>query len=370
MSAKITGMVFDRYPVGGGEMLLALALADHAHDDGTHIFPSVAHLAAKTRQSERSVQYQLRSMEESGWLILVNSGKGGRRPGANDRGITRGYRINPEWIKGANSAPLDGEGDANKGAKLAPLRAVDNSAKGANSAPFEPGKGASHDIKGCNPQWERVQSEAGKGATAIAPEPSVNRQEPSVNDDDACAKPGAVDNLGSSSSSLSVDAMVGSLTRWETERDKAPRFSATQPQFAAWVELGISAERLRSAYDLAVAARTAAEDATAVNAGFLDAFVAKVVTPQRPRGAGGAASTVGTAWVETPEGVTTKATEIGQPQQQAGEDRHWFRRRVLKAVGDPALIAREVAAAERMNINEYERVHRYFYGCDPSGLAI
>ncbi len=38
-------MVFDRYPNGGGEMLLALALADHAHDDGTHIFPSIARLA-------------------------------------------------------------------------------------------------------------------------------------------------------------------------------------------------------------------------------------------------------------------------------------------------------------------------------------
>ncbi|MBH1529907.1 hypothetical protein I5T99_12670 [Stenotrophomonas maltophilia] len=45
MSARVTGMVFDRYPNGGGEMLLALALADHAHDDGTHIFPSIARLA-------------------------------------------------------------------------------------------------------------------------------------------------------------------------------------------------------------------------------------------------------------------------------------------------------------------------------------
>lgn len=56
MSARVTGMIFEHYPNGGGEMLLALALANHAHDDGTHIFPSIAHLAAKTRQSERSVQ--------------------------------------------------------------------------------------------------------------------------------------------------------------------------------------------------------------------------------------------------------------------------------------------------------------------------
>jgi len=45
--------VFDRYPNGGGEMLLALALADHASDDGTRIFPKIASLAEKTRQSSK-----------------------------------------------------------------------------------------------------------------------------------------------------------------------------------------------------------------------------------------------------------------------------------------------------------------------------
>lgn len=133
--------VFDRYPNGGGEMLLALSLADHASDDGSHIFPSVKTLAEKTRQSERSVQYQLRSMEQSGWLVLVSGEFGGR-------GKAREYRINPGWIKGEEIAPLD---------------------------------------KGCNQEQERVQPEAVKGATgdikgatAIAPEPSVTISEPSV----------------------------------------------------------------------------------------------------------------------------------------------------------------------------------------------
>jgi len=35
-------MVFEHHPNGGGEMLLALALANHAHDDGTHIFTGSA----------------------------------------------------------------------------------------------------------------------------------------------------------------------------------------------------------------------------------------------------------------------------------------------------------------------------------------
>ncbi|WP_218644157.1 helix-turn-helix domain-containing protein, partial [Burkholderia pseudomallei] len=72
MSVKVMNAVFERYPEGGGEMILALALADHSHDDGTHIYPSVEKLAAKTRQSPRAVQYQLRRMQQSGWLILVS----------------------------------------------------------------------------------------------------------------------------------------------------------------------------------------------------------------------------------------------------------------------------------------------------------
>ena len=143
-------MVFDRYPNGGGEMLLALALADHAHDDGTHIFPSIARLAEKTRQSERSVQYQLRRMEQSGWLLLVNAGIGGRRSGFGEGGRTRQYRINPEWMKGAEIAPF---------------------AKGAKKA-----------SEGCKTTQERVKNSVEKGATAIAPEPRAtksNQEQPS-----------------------------------------------------------------------------------------------------------------------------------------------------------------------------------------------
>lgn len=162
MSAKVTGMVFDRYAEGGGEMLLALALADHAHDDGTSIFPSIAHLAKKTRQSPRSVQYQLRRMEESGWLILVSGGKGGRKAGADAKGRTREYRINPAWMKGADIAPFS--------------TPVDKNLKGADFAPFDHAKGATDDVKGCNPRQERVQSTTSKGATAIAPESSVIRR--------------------------------------------------------------------------------------------------------------------------------------------------------------------------------------------------
>lgn len=94
------GAVFKRYPFGGGELLLALALADHAHDDGTHIYPGIPLLMVKTRQSERSVQSQLRKMLKIGFLIKVADSRGGK-------GNYSEYKINPEWLNGAELAPLE-----------------------------------------------------------------------------------------------------------------------------------------------------------------------------------------------------------------------------------------------------------------------
>ena len=99
MSVRVMSEVFARYPVGGGEMLLALAMADHASDDGSRVFPTVKMLADKTRQSERTVQRQIQNMLDMGWLILVGFGNGGRSC-ANE------YRISHDWIKGVNLSPF------------------------------------------------------------------------------------------------------------------------------------------------------------------------------------------------------------------------------------------------------------------------
>jgi hypothetical protein len=149
MSVRVMSMIFERYPNGGGEMLLALALADHAHDDGTHIHPGIKLLAFKTRQSERAVQYQLRRMEESGWLILKNSGNGGR----NQR---REYQIHSGWLKGEEIAPLE--------------------------IAVEMLKGATDDTKGCKSEHERVQLATLKGAKLLHPHITISEPpiEPSL----------------------------------------------------------------------------------------------------------------------------------------------------------------------------------------------
>lgn len=154
--------VFARYPAGGGELVLALALADHAHDDGRKVFPFVANLAAKTRQSERTVQAQLQRMLASGWLVLVGRGDGGR-------GKPREYRISAEWLAGGN-LPGRAEGPPDDG-----IGGAEPAAKGADSSPFVGRKG---EVSAPFGEGKRVQSSALKGAAAVAP--AIEPDEPSL----------------------------------------------------------------------------------------------------------------------------------------------------------------------------------------------
>lgn len=142
-------MVFEHYPEGGGEMLLALALADFSDDEGGKVFPSILALAKKTRQSERSVQYQLRRMEQIGFISVAEVSAGGRIRGKKYKSTE--YKIHLEFFtsstkkppayspkggdeknassgtnhKGENSAPLDetlmNTGDLANGENSAPL---------------------------------------------------------------------------------------------------------------------------------------------------------------------------------------------------------------------------------------------------------
>jgi hypothetical protein len=85
-------LVFDHYPRGGGELLTALALADHADHDGNNVRPGIAGLARKTRQSERTVQNHLARMRRDRWMLPVRYPNGGF-------GRATEYRVNPEWLK-------------------------------------------------------------------------------------------------------------------------------------------------------------------------------------------------------------------------------------------------------------------------------
>lgn len=57
-----------RFPGGGSNYWILLAMADHAHDDGTHVFPSMQTLADKARISKRQAQRVTQILVGDGWI--------------------------------------------------------------------------------------------------------------------------------------------------------------------------------------------------------------------------------------------------------------------------------------------------------------
>lgn len=74
MSLQALTYVWSEAPFEGGALLVLLALADYADEDGSS-FPSIRTLAKKARLSEREVQYTLSTITEGGW-VTVDRGAG------------------------------------------------------------------------------------------------------------------------------------------------------------------------------------------------------------------------------------------------------------------------------------------------------
>jgi Helix-turn-helix domain len=72
VSVKLMARVFE-LDVCSSDKLLLLAMADHARDDGTGCYPSVATLARKTSVTTRSVRRILKRLKSSG--LIVAEGK-------------------------------------------------------------------------------------------------------------------------------------------------------------------------------------------------------------------------------------------------------------------------------------------------------
>lgn len=85
MSIKVMSRVWESSAQSGGALLVLLALADFADDEG-YCWPAVGTLATKARMGERNARYLLRSLEAAGEIsVTPNGGRHG----------TSGYRVLP-----------------------------------------------------------------------------------------------------------------------------------------------------------------------------------------------------------------------------------------------------------------------------------
>ena len=106
MSISLMAEVWRRYPRGGSEKLVLLALADWANDDGGSLYPSMSKIARKTCCSESQARRHVHSLVERGLLQVVANPHGGR-PGA-----TPHYQIDVSRLMGLAALYDDRTGSA------------------------------------------------------------------------------------------------------------------------------------------------------------------------------------------------------------------------------------------------------------------
>jgi hypothetical protein len=219
MSVLVMSLCFKSEFGDANRKLVALALGDHADDDGGSVYPSVETIARKTDLSVRCVQDQLRELAGPEPKDGVPEADQQGRPlariieivdaGGKGPGDTRKYKFNM-WLLGQLAS---GSVELHEG--LEPWIARDKCPKKGEHAAPSKGAGAAP----IRQRWVqrttlRVQIKTQKGAQ-FAPEPSVNHQESSAR--------ARASDLGSSPA------------RATRRPERELRVNSTDPSWHAWV---------------------------------------------------------------------------------------------------------------------------------------
>jgi hypothetical protein len=86
VSLRATLWAYDRAPVERPtELLVLIALADEANDEGRNAFPSVARIAHRARCKPRAAKYALRALEEAGVIVRGDQSIAARHIARADR---------------------------------------------------------------------------------------------------------------------------------------------------------------------------------------------------------------------------------------------------------------------------------------------
>ncbi|TFY99239.1 hypothetical protein EZ313_21985 [Ramlibacter henchirensis] len=73
VSGKCTGLVWDKYPGGGDDFKLALALSDSADDSGYVYIEATLRLLHQARVTEAEFRGALAVMKDKGWLRVIDA---------------------------------------------------------------------------------------------------------------------------------------------------------------------------------------------------------------------------------------------------------------------------------------------------------
>ena len=110
MSVRVSTWVWHETTAKGSDLLVLLALADSANDDG-ECWPGVDTIGSKTRMSRATVFRRLDALEEGGLIERLRRGK--RQ--------TNVYRVCVPWVRSQNETPVRSQ---NETGEVSPMRRV------------------------------------------------------------------------------------------------------------------------------------------------------------------------------------------------------------------------------------------------------
>jgi hypothetical protein len=134
------------------QKLVLLAMADHAHDDGTRCYPSIGRLARRTSLSIRGVQTTMRRLEKAGFIVPQGKSKGGS-------GVTTEYNLT---LQQSGTRALAAGSESTR-------KTAENPAPGA---PISGGEALHREDNNPAPQCSQTPHVTAEVSAAGAPEPS------------------------------------------------------------------------------------------------------------------------------------------------------------------------------------------------------
>jgi len=139
VSVHATSAVWKWSQASGNALLVLLAIADWAEDDGSNAYPHIRTLAAKCRLSERTVERTITKLEALGELRVLRRGGGPvsidkwHRPNRFDVVLSGGDDLTPPLA--TNRRKAGGKGGRNLASLVSPQGSVkDPSGSGRRSS--------------------------------------------------------------------------------------------------------------------------------------------------------------------------------------------------------------------------------------------
>lgn len=331
MSVKVQSMVWDA-DIEHNQKFVLIALADQANDFGKECWPSIMRLADKCNLSERAVQTNLKRLEDAG--IISRNMRTGRSTYFTiyldklielQKPLRDGYRnFSPKSGQKvthhpAESAPRENNTPQNlHPAESAPLTANPDSVETpAESAPPQ----NFHNLEESAPPPRRICTHNHPFNHPISSSTSENEV---IHNPENPTSNSVVGN--------DLENVISLVSTWEQGRGKTVKISPSdRTKISYWLQVGVSSNTLKAAYDTAVAQRQKQGDPAPVTIGYLDSIIASAGKAGKSTSAlasGNGSGLNAAPWYVTDAGIENEANRIGC-KPHPGEPFPEFKFRVL-----------------------------------------